>query len=98
MKTKYQLLDVFRWTRVKSTHLFNLFKLMDTEDTEDVTTGRTSFLAETSRVPSVLDGELLVRLVEPFLRVEGRDRLFRGRNEVLFSIFVRSFELVEAMS
>ena len=66
---------------------------MDSEDTENVATGGAGFLTEAGRVAGVLDRELLVGLVEPFVGVEGRDRLFRGGNEVFFGVLVRTLEL-----
>jgi hypothetical protein len=67
---------------------------MDTEDTENISTGGTSFFSEASRVTSVFDRKLFVRLIEPFFGVKGGDGLFRGSDEVLLGVFVRSFELV----
>lgn len=75
--------------------LLNLLELVDTENTPGVTASSTGLLAEAGRVAGVLDGQLLLGLLEPLVGVEGRDGLLRGGDQV--HVLVVASDLVELL-
>lgn len=80
---------------LSQTELLNLLELVDTEDTPGVATSSSGLLAEAGRVTGVLDGQLLLGLLEPFVGVEGGDGLLRGGDQV--HVLVVASNLVELL-
>jgi hypothetical protein len=76
-----------------ATHLLDLLELVDTEDAEDVAAAGASLFAEARRVAGVLERQLLGGLVEPLVRVQGRDGLLRRRDQVLLVVLAGSLDL-----
>ena len=72
--------------RFSDHELFHFFKLMDTENAPHVAPCRTSFFSKACRVACIFYGKLCLGILEPFVGMEGRDRLFRGRNKVFLVI------------
>lgn len=69
--------------RIRNHKLLDLFKLMYPENSPHVPSCRTGLLSETGRITSILDRQLRIRALKPFIRVISRDRLFRRSNQVL---------------
>ena len=61
---------------------------MHAENAPHVATGRARLLAETRRIARILDGKLFLWVLEPLVRMECRDGLLGGGNEVFF-VFTR---------
>mmetsp|Transcript_65597 Transcript_65597/g.133421 ORF Transcript_65597/g.133421 Transcript_65597/m.133421 type:complete len:337 (+) Transcript_65597:814-1824(+) len=73
-----------RLVRRRERELLDLLELVNSEDPTDISTTAAGFAPEAGGVTDVADGEL--RLVNALSLVEGRDRLFGSRDEVLIEL------------
>ena len=65
---------------VGDNELFDLLELMHAEDAPHIASCRPGLFSETCRVSGVFHWQLGIWTLEPFIRVECRDGLFRGRD------------------
>lgn len=73
----------------------HLLELMDAEDAAGIAAVRTHFLTEARRDSSIAFGQF--RFLDPFVAMEGGDRLFRGSDQV-FLVYFFIFSLFAAFT